>query len=159
LKPDDYDVFDGDRGVGRIYLVHATDRAEIWFWGISFRVTKRKRYGYASTLEGPRRRSGRNTKHGREPSRAALVESCGRRSLVPGLQFPVWRSSRRILVGVSGAFPLGPPPLLRCAAQMAPAAASASPSRSSAPHQARKGRLASDALGFRFHPSRGNLKK
>jgi hypothetical protein len=22
LKPDDYDVFDGDRGVGRIYLVH-----------------------------------------------------------------------------------------------------------------------------------------
>jgi hypothetical protein len=51
LKPDDYDVFGGDRGVGRIYLVHATDRAEIWFWGISFRVTKRKSYGYASTLE------------------------------------------------------------------------------------------------------------
>jgi hypothetical protein len=27
------------------------DRAETWFWGISFRVTKRKSYGYASTLE------------------------------------------------------------------------------------------------------------
>jgi hypothetical protein len=36
---------------GRIYLVHAMDRAETWFWGISFRVTKRKSYGYASTLE------------------------------------------------------------------------------------------------------------
>ena len=51
LKPDDYDVLDGDRDVGRIYLVHAMDRAETWFWGISFRVTKRKSYGYASTLE------------------------------------------------------------------------------------------------------------
>jgi hypothetical protein len=28
LQPDDYDVFDGDREVGRVYLVHATDRAE-----------------------------------------------------------------------------------------------------------------------------------
>ena len=44
-------VFDGDRGVGRIYLVHATDLTETWFWGISFQVTKRKSYGYASTLE------------------------------------------------------------------------------------------------------------
>jgi hypothetical protein len=51
LQPDDYDVFDGDREVGRIYLVHATDRAETWFWGISFQVTKRKSYGYASRLE------------------------------------------------------------------------------------------------------------
>jgi hypothetical protein len=51
LQSDDYDVFDGDRDVGRIYLIHATDRAEIWFWGISFQLTKRKSYGYASTLE------------------------------------------------------------------------------------------------------------
>ena len=51
LQPDDYDVFDGDRDVGRIYLVHATDLTETWFWGISFQVTKRKSYGYASTLE------------------------------------------------------------------------------------------------------------
>ena len=50
LRPDDYDVFDGDRDVGRIYLVHA-NRAETWFWGISFQITKRKSYGYASTLE------------------------------------------------------------------------------------------------------------
>ena len=28
LQPDDHDVLDGDRDVGRIYLVHATDRAE-----------------------------------------------------------------------------------------------------------------------------------
>jgi hypothetical protein len=51
LKPDDYDVLDGDRDVGRIYLVHVTDRAKIWFWGVSFRVTNRKSYGYARTLE------------------------------------------------------------------------------------------------------------
>ena len=52
LQPDDYDVFDGNRDVGRIYLVHATDLIlETWFWGISFQVTKRKSYGYASTLE------------------------------------------------------------------------------------------------------------
>jgi hypothetical protein len=51
LQPDDYDVFDGDRAVGRVYQVHATDLTETWFWGISFQVTKRKSYGYASTLE------------------------------------------------------------------------------------------------------------
>jgi hypothetical protein len=50
-QPDDYDVFDGDRDVGRIYLVHAGDGAETWFWGVSFRIAKRKSYGYASTLE------------------------------------------------------------------------------------------------------------
>jgi hypothetical protein len=33
LQPDNYDVFDGDRDVGRIYLVHATDLVEPWFWG------------------------------------------------------------------------------------------------------------------------------
>jgi hypothetical protein len=51
LQSEDYDVFDGDRDVGRIYLVHAADRAETWFWGVSFQITKRKSYGYASTLE------------------------------------------------------------------------------------------------------------
>jgi hypothetical protein len=30
---EDYDVFDGDRDVGRIYLVHSADRADTWFWG------------------------------------------------------------------------------------------------------------------------------
>jgi hypothetical protein len=48
---EDYDVFDGDRDVGRIYLVHSADRADTWFWGVSFKVTKRKSYGYAISLE------------------------------------------------------------------------------------------------------------
>jgi hypothetical protein len=49
-QDEDYDVFDGDRDVGRIYLVHAADRAETWYWGVSFQITKRKSYGYESTL-------------------------------------------------------------------------------------------------------------
>jgi hypothetical protein len=44
---EDYDVFDGDRDVGRIYLVDGFEGKETWFWGVSFRVTKRKSYGYA----------------------------------------------------------------------------------------------------------------
>jgi hypothetical protein len=48
---EDYDVFDGDRDVGRIYLVHSEARAETWFWGVSFQITKRKSYGYALTLK------------------------------------------------------------------------------------------------------------
>jgi hypothetical protein len=44
-------VFDGDSDVGRIYLVHSDDRNETWFWGISFRVTKRKSGGYRVSLE------------------------------------------------------------------------------------------------------------
>ena len=50
-QQDDYDVFDGDHDVGRIYLVHSADRADTWFWGVSFRVTKRRSYGYAVSLE------------------------------------------------------------------------------------------------------------
>ena len=46
---EDYDVFDGEQDVGRIYRVNAAD--EIWFWGVSFLLTNRKSYGYASTLE------------------------------------------------------------------------------------------------------------
>jgi hypothetical protein len=48
---EDYDVFDGDREVGRIYLVNDYDGQESWFWGVSFEVTKRKSYGYAPTLD------------------------------------------------------------------------------------------------------------
>jgi hypothetical protein len=47
----DYDVFDDARHVGRIYLVGAPRGRENWFWGASFRVTKRKCYGYAPSLE------------------------------------------------------------------------------------------------------------
>jgi hypothetical protein len=43
----DYDVFDGDRGVGRIFL----DANHTWFWGVSFQLTGRKSYGHAATLE------------------------------------------------------------------------------------------------------------
>jgi hypothetical protein len=46
----DYDVFDGERDVGRIYCV--TDYpGSPWFWGMSFQATGRKSYGYADSLE------------------------------------------------------------------------------------------------------------
>jgi hypothetical protein len=48
---EDYDVFDGDREIGRIYLVDGRDGNKTWFWGVSFQVTKRKGYGYAMSLE------------------------------------------------------------------------------------------------------------
>jgi hypothetical protein len=45
----DYDVFDGDRDVGRVYRVD--DQPEVWFWGVSFQLTGRKSYGHAPTLD------------------------------------------------------------------------------------------------------------
>jgi hypothetical protein len=48
---EDYDVFDGDSDVGRIYLVDGYGGRETWFWGVSFQVTKRKSYGYADSIE------------------------------------------------------------------------------------------------------------
>jgi hypothetical protein len=48
---EDYDVFDGDLAIGRIYLVHSAARADTWFWGVSFHVTRRKSFGYASSRE------------------------------------------------------------------------------------------------------------
>jgi hypothetical protein len=50
-EDEDYDVFDGDHALGRIYLVRSTEHADTWFWGVSFHVTKRKSFGYASSLE------------------------------------------------------------------------------------------------------------
>jgi hypothetical protein len=47
---EDYDVFDGDRDVGRIYRLD--DRPDSgWFWGVSFQLTGRKSYGRAESLE------------------------------------------------------------------------------------------------------------
>jgi hypothetical protein len=46
----DYDVFDGDREVGRIYGVGGRSDGE-WFWGLSFRLTGEKRYGRALSLD------------------------------------------------------------------------------------------------------------
>jgi hypothetical protein len=44
---EDYDVFDGHRCVGRIFL----DANHTWFWGVSFQLTGRKSYGHAATLD------------------------------------------------------------------------------------------------------------
>jgi hypothetical protein len=49
-KDDDFDVFDGDREVGRIYRVNSPN--EIWFWGVSFLLTSRTSYGHAASLDG-----------------------------------------------------------------------------------------------------------
>jgi hypothetical protein len=47
---DDYDGFDGDREVGRLYCV--TDMPDSpWFWEVSFQLTGRESYGNAPTLE------------------------------------------------------------------------------------------------------------
>jgi hypothetical protein len=48
-QDEDYDVFDGDREIGRIYLIDS--QAGSWFWGVSFQVIKRKSYGYALSLD------------------------------------------------------------------------------------------------------------
>jgi hypothetical protein len=45
---DDFDVFDGDQCVGRIFpQAHGA-----WFWGVSFMLTGRKSYGDANSLDG-----------------------------------------------------------------------------------------------------------
>jgi hypothetical protein len=48
---EDFDVLDGDRYVGRIFLVDSFDGNETWFWGVSFPPTNRKSYGQANSLE------------------------------------------------------------------------------------------------------------
>jgi hypothetical protein len=48
-QADDFDVFDGDRSVGRIYRVNAS--TEAWFWGVKFDLTGRETYGNAETLD------------------------------------------------------------------------------------------------------------
>ena len=49
----DFDVFDGDRDVGRIYLVDSNDGVEVWFWGlaVAFQLTGKKRYGHMASLD------------------------------------------------------------------------------------------------------------
>jgi hypothetical protein len=46
---DDFDVFDGEQNVGRIYRINAS--TEAWFWGVKFTLTGRKSYGNAETLD------------------------------------------------------------------------------------------------------------
>jgi hypothetical protein len=50
-QDEDYDVFDGECEVGRVHLVDGHGGSDAWFRGVSFRVIKRKSYGYAPSLE------------------------------------------------------------------------------------------------------------
>ena len=47
---DDFDVFVGERSIGRIYRIDASH--EQWFWGVSFQLTGYKSYGTADSLDG-----------------------------------------------------------------------------------------------------------
>jgi hypothetical protein len=46
---EDFEVFDGARAVGRIFRVNS--HKDVFFWGVSFLLTRRKSYGYATNLE------------------------------------------------------------------------------------------------------------
>jgi hypothetical protein len=48
---EDFDVFDGEREIGRVYLVDGYGGKETWFWGVSFQLTNRKSYSHAPTLD------------------------------------------------------------------------------------------------------------
>jgi hypothetical protein len=63
-EPDDYDVFDGERDVGRIFRINAAP--EVWWWGVGFQLTGRKSHGTADSLDAPRQPSRRNTSDGSE---------------------------------------------------------------------------------------------
>jgi hypothetical protein len=49
LGDNDYDVFDGDRDVGRIYLIDRYDGNETWFWGLAFEYQRPGHEGYGRT--------------------------------------------------------------------------------------------------------------
>jgi hypothetical protein len=46
---DDYDVFDADCCIDRMYRLNAA--TEAWWWGVSFMLTGRKSYGHAESLD------------------------------------------------------------------------------------------------------------
>jgi len=47
---DDFNVFDGERELGRIYRV-TDEPTSNWYWGVSFQLIRRKSYGYALSLD------------------------------------------------------------------------------------------------------------
>ena len=47
--PDDFDVLDDGREVGRVYRINAA--TQIWCWSVAFQLTGRKSDGHASTRE------------------------------------------------------------------------------------------------------------
>jgi hypothetical protein len=92
--------------VGRIYLVDSDGGNQTWFWGVSFQLTKRKSYGHARCRSRkPNWRFGRNILLGREPIRAAPVESAAREAQAPH-QAPLPELDHPELQ--SGAFPFTP---------------------------------------------------
>ena len=46
----DFDVFDGDRNVGRIYGAGGRPDGQ-WIWGVSFQLTGKKRFGRSPSLD------------------------------------------------------------------------------------------------------------
>lgn len=46
---DDYDVLADGHDVGRIFRINAA--TEVWWWGVGFQFTGRKRYGTAGSLD------------------------------------------------------------------------------------------------------------
>jgi hypothetical protein len=62
---DDFDVLDGERAVGRIYLVDGYGGHETWFWGVGFQLTGRKSYGHMPSFDEARGRSGPSIRAGR----------------------------------------------------------------------------------------------
>jgi hypothetical protein len=61
---EDYDVFDGEREIGRIYLIDSYGGNENWFWGVSFQVTGRTSYGRADSLDDAKADSKQNPRGG-----------------------------------------------------------------------------------------------
>ena len=49
-QDEDYDLFDGEQCVGRVYQVNDRPGRGKWFWGVSFQLTGRRSYGYVPSL-------------------------------------------------------------------------------------------------------------
>jgi hypothetical protein len=73
----DFDVFDGERNVERVYLVDSNAGTETWFWGVSFLLINRKSYGTSNRSMRPRWRSRRSMTHGRRAETTMLKGTDG----------------------------------------------------------------------------------